>query len=135
WYRMVCPRCHAGPGKLCDNDDRVGPAEKRQLPHDERLRHVLQSEDRVGPAEKRQAPRDERLHRVPQLASAEPRPPRGRRGDREVQEAAGSAARTWHAAEVTCPKCQAAPNAPCTPNGMHHKRVEWAREFTRRLWG
>ncbi|MFE4256278.1 hypothetical protein ACFRU3_44035 [Streptomyces sp. NPDC056910] len=135
WYRMVCPRCHAGPGKLCDNDDRVGPAEKRQLPHDERLRRVLQSDDRVGPAEKRQAPRDERLHRVPQLAPAEPRPPRRRRGDREVQEAAGSAARTWHAAEVTCPKCQAAPNTPCTPNGMHHKRVEWAREFTRRLWG
>ncbi|MFD7532215.1 hypothetical protein ACFV8E_32250 [Streptomyces sp. NPDC059849] len=41
WYRVVCPRCHAGPRKLCDNDDRVGPGEKRQLPHDERLRSVL----------------------------------------------------------------------------------------------
>ncbi|WP_406429239.1 hypothetical protein [Streptomyces sp. NBC_00147] len=135
WYRMMCPRCHARPGKLCDNDDRVGPADKRQLPHDERLRRVLQSDDRVGPAEKPQAPRDERLHRVPESARAEPRSPRRRRGDGEVQGAAGSAARTWHAAEVTCPKCQAAPNTPCTPNGMHHERVEWAREFSRRLWG
>ncbi|MDQ0595823.1 hypothetical protein QF037_000168 [Streptomyces canus] len=52
WYRMTCPRCHAEPGKLCHNDDRVGPSEKRQLPHDERLRRVLQSDDRIGPGEK-----------------------------------------------------------------------------------
>ncbi|MFJ9026261.1 hypothetical protein ACIRPU_40800 [Streptomyces sp. NPDC102259] len=52
WYRMMCPRCDAGPGKLCDNDDRVGPSEKRQLPHDERLRRVLQSNDRISPGEK-----------------------------------------------------------------------------------
>ncbi|MER5200979.1 zinc finger domain-containing protein [Streptomyces sp. NPDC002755] len=52
WYRVICPRCHAGPGKLCDNDDRVGPSEKRQLPHDERLRRVLQSNDRISPGEK-----------------------------------------------------------------------------------
>jgi hypothetical protein len=32
WYRMVCPRCHAGPGKLCDNDDRVGPARSDSFP-------------------------------------------------------------------------------------------------------
>lgn len=39
------------------------------------------------------------------------------------------------AREVTCPKCQAGPNSPCTPHGPHHERVEWAKKFTRKLWG
>ena len=139
WYRMTCPRCHAGPGKLCDNDDRVGPSEKRQLPHDERLRRVLQSDDRIGPAEKQKAARNERQQQAvdvvpPPPARAEPRPPRPRRRERETQENATSAARTWHAREVTCPKCQAGPNSPCVPHGPHQERVEWAKEFTRKLW-
>ncbi|MEU2769319.1 MULTISPECIES: zinc finger domain-containing protein [Streptomyces] len=116
WYRMGCPRCQAGPGKLCENDDRLGPSAKRQLPHDERLRRVLQSGDRPDPGEQQ----------------------KGVRGEREPQETEGSAARTWHAMEVTCPKCQASPNSPCTRGGRsgpHHERVEWAKEFTRRLWG
>ncbi len=134
WYRMMCPRCHAGPGKLCDNDDRVGPSEKRQLPHDERLRRVLQSDDRLGPGEKQKGARDERQHQAPPPARAKVRPPRPRRREREPQETAGSAARTWDAKEVTCPKCQAGPNSPCMPHGPHHERVEWAKEFTRKLW-
>ncbi|MFE9476202.1 hypothetical protein ACFYOR_34945 [Streptomyces griseofuscus] len=138
WYRMTCPRCHAGPGKLCDNDDRVGPSEKRQLPHDERLRRVLESNDRIGPGEK--VARSDRQQQAvdvapPPPARAEPRPPRPHRRDREPQETAGSAARTWHAREVTCPKCQAGPNSPCVPHGPHQERVEWAEEFTRKLWG
>ncbi|WP_262505806.1 hypothetical protein [Streptomyces sp. TRM68367] len=142
WYRMTCPRCHAGPGKLCDNDDRVGPSEKRQLPHDERLRRVLQSDDRIGPGEKQKVARNERQQQAVDVvplppARAEPRPPRPprpRRREREPQETAGSAARTWHAREVTCPKCQAGPNSPCVPHGPHQERVEWAKEFTRKLW-
>ncbi|MFI0155898.1 zinc finger domain-containing protein [Streptomyces lydicus] len=140
WYRMTCPRCHAGPGKLCDNDDRLGPSEKRQLPHDERLRRVLQSDDRIGPGEKHKDARDELQQQAvdvvpPPPARAEARPPRPRTRERETQETAGSAARTWHAKEVTCPKCQAGPNSPCMPHGPHHERVEWAKEFTRKLWG
>ncbi|MEU7183903.1 MULTISPECIES: zinc finger domain-containing protein [Streptomyces] len=135
WYRMGCPRCHVGPGKLCENDDRVGPSAKRQLPHDERLRRVLQSDDRIGPGEQQEGTRDERQHQVPPPARAKARPPRPRRIEREPQETAGSAARTWHAKEVTCPKCQARPNSPCTPHGPHQERVEWAEEFTRKLWG
>jgi hypothetical protein len=135
WYRMGCPRCHAGPGKLCENDDRVGPSAKRQLPHDERLRHVLQSDDRSDPGEQQEGARDERQHQAPRPARTEGRPPRPRRREREPQETAGSAARTWHAKEVTCPKCQAGPNAPCIPHGLHQERVEWAEEFTRKLWG
>ncbi len=135
WYRMMCPRCHAGPGKLCDNDDRVGPNEKRQLPHDERLRRVLRSDDLIGPGEKQKGARGERRHQDPLPAQAKAQPPRPRRGERETQETAGSAARTWHTEEVTCPKCQADPNSPCTPHGPHYERVEWAREFTRKLWG
>ncbi len=135
WYRMLCPRCHAGPGKLCENDDRVGPSAKRQLPHDERLRRVLQSDDRIGPGEQQKGVRDERQHQAPPPARAKARPSRPRRREREPQETAGSAARTWHAREVTCPKCQAGPNSPCTPHGLHHERVEWAKEFTRKLWG
>ncbi|MFF9573484.1 hypothetical protein [Streptomyces sp. NPDC014685] len=140
WYRVMCPRCHAGPGKLCDNDDRVGPGEKRQLPHDERLRRVLQSDDRIGPGEKQEGARDELQQQAvdvvpPPLARAEARPPRPRRRERETQETTGSAARTWHAKEVTCPKCQAGPNSPCVPHSPHHERVEWAKEFTRKLWG
>ncbi|MEU3290327.1 zinc finger domain-containing protein [Streptomyces longwoodensis] len=54
---------------------------------------------------------------------------------RAKQEPAGSAARTWHAEDVTCPKCQARPNSSCTPDGPHQERVEWAQEFTRKLWG
>ncbi|MER6499242.1 hypothetical protein ABT218_07580 [Streptomyces sp. NPDC001455] len=135
WYRMLCPRCHADPGKLCENDDRVGPSAKRQLPHDERLRRVLQSGDRIGPGEQQKGARDERQHQAPPPARAKARPPRPRRREREPQETAGSAARTWHAKEVTCPKCQAGPNSPCTPHTLHHERVEWAKEFTRKLWG
>ncbi|KUM95745.1 hypothetical protein AQI95_43070 [Streptomyces yokosukanensis] len=135
WYRMVCPRCHAGPGKLCDNDDRVGPSEKRQLPHDERLRRVLQSDDRMGPGERQEGALEERQHQASQPAPANTRPPRSRRAGREPQETAGSAARAWHAEEVSCPKCQAGPNSPCTPHGPHHERVEWAKNFTRKLWG
>ena len=131
WYRMTCPRCHAGPGKLCENDDRLGPSEKRQLPHDERLRRVLQSDDRMGPGEEQEGVRDERQHQARPPA----RSPRPRRREREPQETAGSAARTWHAKEVTCPKCQAGPNFPCVPHGLHQERVEWAKEFTRKLWG
>ncbi|WP_456340384.1 zinc finger domain-containing protein [Streptomyces anulatus] len=37
--------------------------------------------------------------------------------------------------EVRCPKCQAPPEARCTPNGPHRERIEWAAEFTRKLWG
>ncbi|MEW2577709.1 hypothetical protein [Streptomyces syringium] len=135
WYRMTCPRCHAGPGQLCENDDRVGPSEKRQLPHDERLHRVLQSDDRIGPGGQPKGARDERQHQAPPPGRAEARPPRPRRGEREPQETPGSAARAWHAREVTCPKCQAGPNSPCTPHGLHHERVEWAKAFTRRLWG
>ncbi|WP_455757984.1 zinc finger domain-containing protein [Streptomyces griseofuscus] len=29
--------------------------------------------------------------------------------------------------EVTCPKCQAGPNSPCTPHGPHHERVKWSK--------
>ncbi|MBE9499808.1 hypothetical protein IHE61_21535 [Streptomyces sp. GKU 257-1] len=134
WYRMTCPRCHAGPGKPCENDDRVGPSAKRQLPHDERLHRVLQSDDRSGPAEQQKGARDER-RQAPPPARPKARPPRPRRREREPLETAGSAARTWHAREVTCPKCQAGPNLPCVPHGLHHERVEWAKEFTRKLWG
>ncbi|MCX4734375.1 hypothetical protein [Streptomyces sp. NBC_01363] len=42
WYRGTCPRCHAGPGKACANDDRVGPGKTRQIPHDKRLRLFLE---------------------------------------------------------------------------------------------
>ncbi|WP_425338033.1 zinc finger domain-containing protein [Streptomyces anulatus] len=111
WYSKTCPRCHAGAGKPCDNDDRVGPGRTRQLPHDERLRRVLHHSD------------------------ARSRPPRQRREKRSEQPAGGTAARTWHAREVRCPKCQAPPEARCTPNGTHRERVEWAAEFTRKLWG
>ncbi|MEV6726641.1 hypothetical protein AB0M94_37615 [Streptomyces xanthochromogenes] len=135
WYRMGCPRCHAGPGKLCENDDRVGPSAKRQLPHDERLRRVLQSGERIGPGEQQEGTRDERQHQAPPPARTQARSARLRRGEREPQETAGSAARTWHAKEVTCPKCRALPNSPCTPRGPHQERVEWAKEFTRKLWG
>ncbi len=135
WYRMGCPRCHAGPGTLCENDDRVGPSAKRQLPHDERLRRVLQSDDRSDPGEQQQGARDERQRQAPPPAQADAQPPRQRRRVREPQETAGSAARTWHAKDVTCPKCQARPNSPCTPQGTHQERVEWAKEFTRKLWG
>lgn len=41
WYRGTCPRCHAGPGKACANDDRVGPGKSRQIPHDERLQLII----------------------------------------------------------------------------------------------
>ncbi|WP_370424303.1 hypothetical protein AB8O64_36735 (plasmid) [Streptomyces sp. QH1-20] len=80
WYRVICPRCHAGPGKLCDNDDRLGPSEKRQLPHDERLLRVLQSDDRIGPGEQHKGARDERQQQAvdvvpPPPARAEARPP------------------------------------------------------------
>ncbi|WP_237725568.1 zinc finger domain-containing protein [Streptomyces sp. W007] len=111
WYSKTCPRCHAGAGKPCDNDDRVGPGRTRQLPHDERLRRVLHHSD------------------------ARSRPPRQRREKRSEQPTGGTAARTWHAREVRCPKCQAPPEARCTPNGPHRERIEWAAEFTRKLWG
>jgi hypothetical protein len=79
--------------------------------------------------------RDERQHQTPQPARAKAGPPQPRRGERETQETVGSAARTWRAEEVTCPKCQAGPNSPCTPQGPHPERLEWAKEFTRKLWG
>lgn len=135
WYRTACPRCHAGPGTLCENDDRVGPSAKRQLPHDERLRRVLKSGDRGAPGEQQKGARRERRHQAPPSARAEARPPRPRRRDREPQETVGSAARTWYAKDVTCPKCQAQPNSPCVPHGAHQERVKWAKEFTRKLWG
>ena len=135
WYRMTCPRCHAGPGTLCENDDRVGPSDKRQLPHDERLRRVLQSDNRLGPGEQQKDARDERQHQAPPPTRSKARTPPPRRREREPQETAGSAARVWHAREVTCPTCQAGPNSPCTPHGLHHERVEWAEEFSRKLWG
>ncbi|OSZ61311.1 hypothetical protein OQI_06015 [Streptomyces pharetrae CZA14] len=135
WYRMGCPRCHAGPDTLCENDDRVGPSAKRQLPHDERLRRVLQSGDRSGLGEQQKGARDERQHHTAPPAGVKARPPQPRRAEREPQETASSAARTWHAKDVTCPKCQARPNSPCTPRGPHQERVEWAKEFTRKLWG
>jgi hypothetical protein len=134
WYRMACPRCDAGPSKLCNNDDRVGPSEKRQLPHDERLRRVLQSDDRSGPDEQQKDARDDRQQQAPPPARGKARAPRSRGREREPQETAGTAARTWHASEVTCPKCQAGPNSPCTPHGLHHERVKWAEEFSRKLW-
>ncbi|MDQ8707549.1 hypothetical protein RCO28_34525 [Streptomyces sp. LHD-70] len=134
WYSEVCPRCDAGPTKLCANDDRLGPGEKRQLPHNERLLSVLQRIDRGGP-EKPAALSDEPPRQAPQPAPAEIRPPRRRRAEREARGTAGSAVRTWSAEEVTCPRCRAGPNTQCTPNGMHTERAEWAREFTRRLWG
>jgi len=139
WYRMGCPRCHAGPGTLCENDDRVGPSAKRQLPHDERLRRVLQSHDHVDPEEKHKGARDElpqqAIDVVPPPPAQSLQPARPRRRAERTQETAGSAARTWHAREVTCPKCQARPNTPCGPHGPHPERVEWAKEFTRKLWG
>ncbi|WP_326763802.1 hypothetical protein OG978_03870 [Streptomyces sp. NBC_01591] len=51
------------------------------------------------------------------------------------EQGSGSPERTWHAMDVTCPKWHAAPNAPCTPHGTHGERVQWAKEFTRRVWG
>ncbi|MFD4880249.1 hypothetical protein ACFWOB_43765 [Streptomyces sp. NPDC058420] len=134
WYRMACPRCDAGPSKLCVNDDRVGPGEKRQLPHAERLRRVLQSDDRSGPGEPQKDIRDDRRQQAPPPARGKARTPRSRGREREPQETAGTAARTWHAREVTCPKCQAGPNSPCTPHGLHPERVQWAEEFSRKLW-
>jgi hypothetical protein len=111
WYRGTCPRCHAGPGKTCANDDRVGPGKMRQIPHDERLRRILQN------------------HKASSRRS-------GARRERWDESAAdGSPARTWHTMDVTCPKCGASPNTPCTSDGQHHERVEWAKEFTRKLWG
>lgn len=53
----------------------------------------------------------------------------------ESQETVGSASWTWHAEEVTCLTCQAGPNSPCTSHGLHDERVEWAKEFTRKLRG
>lgn len=113
WYSETCPRCYARSGTPCDNDDRVGPGRTRQLPHDERLRRV-------------------RLHssRPPR----QPREKRPRREKRSEQPGSGTAARTWHAREVRCPKCQAPPGARCKPNGPHPERTEWAAEFTRKLW-
>ncbi|WP_216678347.1 hypothetical protein [Streptomyces sp. MNP-20] len=110
WYRGACPRCHAGPGKACVNDDRVGPGTARQIPHDERLLRILKTR------------------------KTKPRPPAPRR-ERRGEQSGGSPARTWHAMDVTCPQCDAAPKARCTPRGTHHERVQWAREFTRKLWG
>ncbi|WP_037827062.1 hypothetical protein [Streptomyces sp. NRRL B-1347] len=110
WYRGKCPRCHAGPGKACANDDRVGPGKTRQVPHDERLLRILRTR------------------------KTKPQPPAPRR-ERRGEQYGGSPARTWHAMDVTCPKCNASPKARCTPHGTHHERVEWAREFTRKLWG
>ncbi|WP_456302409.1 zinc finger domain-containing protein [Streptomyces globisporus] len=60
---------------------------------------------------------------------------RRRREKRSEQPEGGTAARTWHAREVRCPKCQAPPGTRCKPNGPHRERVEWAAEFTRKLWG
>jgi hypothetical protein len=99
------------------------------------LRRVLQSDDRMGLGEKQKGAREERQHQAPQPAPANARPPWPRSAAREPQETAGSAARAWHPEEVTCPRCQAGPNSPCTPHGPHHERVEWAKKFTRKLWG
>ncbi|MCD9899071.1 hypothetical protein LUR56_00930 [Streptomyces sp. MT29] len=114
WYSETCPRCHARSGKPCDNDDRVGPGRTCHLPHDERLRRI-------------------RLHssRPPR----QPREKRPRREKRSEESAERTAARTWYALEVRCPKCQAPPEARCVPDGPHHERIEWAAEFTRKLWG
>lgn len=67
--------------------------------------------------------------------TSEGRPPGPRGREREPQETVGSAAQTWHAREVTCPKSQVGPNSPCVAHGLHHERVEWVQEFTRKLWG
>ncbi|WP_234316552.1 hypothetical protein [Streptomyces sp. NRRL F-5702] len=114
WYSETCPRCYARSGKPCDNDDRVGPSRTRQLPHDERLRRVRRRSSRP---------------------SRHPREKRPRREKRSEQPEGGTAARTWQAWEVRCPKCQAPSGARCEPDGLHRERVEWAAEFTRKLWG
>ncbi|MFB6814330.1 hypothetical protein ACFCV8_07265 [Streptomyces sp. NPDC056347] len=111
WYSETCPRCYAVAGKPCGNDDRVGPGRARQLPHDERLRRVLHHSD------------------------ARFRPPRQRREEGSEQPPGGTAARTWQPREVRCPKCQAPAGARCMPNGPHRERIDWAAEFTRKLWG
>ncbi|QRX89936.1 hypothetical protein [Streptomyces noursei] len=113
WYTGKCPRCHAEPGKPCANDDRVGPGKTRQIPHDERLR---------------------RMRMILRTGKAKAQPAQPRR-DRRGERGSGSPARTWHAVDVTCPKCDAAPNTPCTPHGTHRERADWAKEFTRKLWG
>ncbi|MFJ6889995.1 hypothetical protein ACIQRC_34820 [Streptomyces californicus] len=115
WYSETCPRCYARSGKPCDNDDRFGPSRIRQLPHDERLRRVRRRSSRPS----RQQPREKRRHRE----------------KRSEQSEGGTAARTWQAWEVRCPKCQAPSGARCEPDGLHRERVEWAAEFTRKLWG
>lgn len=112
WYSGTCRRCHAGPGKVCLNDDRVGPGATRQIPHDERLQPLLPPRPAAAPA---------------------PEPVRPKRS--RQQETDASAARTWHAHEVTCPKCGADANTPCTDGEEHPERAAWAKEFTRKLWG
>ncbi|MFF4935376.1 hypothetical protein ACFY2H_42135 [Streptomyces griseofuscus] len=116
WIQRSCPRCNAEQGKDCVLVEGPDSGKPRKDGHNERLQQAVD----VAP---------------PPPARAEPRPPRPHRREREPQETAGSASRTWHAREVTCPKCQAGPNSPCVPHGPHQERVEWAKEFTRKLWG
>ncbi|MFJ3883033.1 hypothetical protein ACIPW5_36995 [Streptomyces sp. NPDC090077] len=42
WIREQCPQCFAVAGKDCVNDDRTGKKRVRALPHEERLRPILE---------------------------------------------------------------------------------------------
>ncbi|WP_443064490.1 hypothetical protein [Streptomyces sp. NBC_00539] len=46
WFTQPCPRCLAKKGKGCLNDDGIGNGPRRQLPHDERLRLIINERKR-----------------------------------------------------------------------------------------
>ncbi|MFF4694304.1 hypothetical protein [Streptomyces chattanoogensis] len=55
WIKEKCPVCHVGKGRDCINDDQVGSATVRQVPHDERLQPIVE-ERKVKAQQRKQNP-------------------------------------------------------------------------------
>ncbi|MER5570471.1 hypothetical protein ABT083_30430 [Streptomyces goshikiensis] len=66
WFTQPCSRCGAKRGKGCLNDDGIGNGPRRQLPHDERLRLIIN--ERKAQAEPSPRPRMRSVWRVTDVA-------------------------------------------------------------------
>ncbi|MER8233219.1 hypothetical protein [Streptomyces sp. NPDC094049] len=66
WFTQPCPRCGAKKGKGCLNDDGIGNGPRRQLPHVERLRLIIN--ERKLQAEPSPRPRLRSVWRVTDVA-------------------------------------------------------------------